>query len=68
MIGSGVLHGMHGLLRGIGGIIQVGGTHITVGHMIGTGITAMHSITTTIGALFAQEDMCITAGMSYIVV
>jgi hypothetical protein len=68
MIGSGVLHGTHGLLHGIGGIIQVGGTHITVGHMTGTGITAMHSIITIIGALSVLDIMYIMDGMSYIVV
>jgi hypothetical protein len=68
MIGSGVLHGTHGLHHGIGDIIQVGGTHITVGHMIGTGIIAMHSIITIIGALSVQENMHTMDGMSYIVV
>jgi hypothetical protein len=68
MIGSGVLHGMHGLLHGIGDIIQVGGTHITVGRMTGTGIIAMHSIITTIGALSVQENMHTTDGMSCVVV
>lgn len=68
MIGSGVLHGTHGLLHGIGDIIQVGGTHITVGHMTGTGITAMHSITTIIGALSVLDVMYIMDGMNYIVV
>lgn len=68
MIGSGGLHGMHGLLRGIGDIIQVGGTHITVGHMTGIGITAMHSITTTIGALSVRDTMYTMVGMSYIAV
>jgi hypothetical protein len=68
MIGSGVLHGMHGHHHGIGGIIQVGGTHITVGHMIGTGIIAMHSIITIIGALSVRDIMYIMDGMSYIVV
>ena len=68
MIGSGVQHGTHGLHHGIGDIIQVGGTRITVGHMIGTGIIAMHSIITTIGALSVLDIMYIMDGMSYIVV
>jgi hypothetical protein len=68
MIGSGVLHGTHGLLHGIGGIIQVGGTHITVGHMTGTGIIAMHSIITIIGVLSVQENMHTMDGMSCVVV
>ena len=67
MIGSGVQHGTHGLHHGIGDIIQVGGTHITVGHMIGTGITAMPSIITTIGALSVQENMHTMDGMSCVV-
>ena len=68
MIGFGVQHSTHGLHHGIGDIIQVGGTHITVGHMIGTGITAMPFTITTIGALSVQENMHTTDGMSCVVV
>ena len=50
MIGSGVLVGMLGILLGIGDIIRGGGTFIVVGHMIGIGVTATHSIIITIGA------------------
>ena len=48
-IGSGVLLGMHGIVLGIGDTGRAGGTLIAVGHMIGTGVTATHSIITITG-------------------
>lgn len=63
-IGSGATHGMLGIVLGIGAIGRVGGTLIAVGHTIGTGITAMHGIITTTGALSVRDVTFTTAIMS----
>jgi hypothetical protein len=67
-IGSGATHGMLGIVLGIGAIGRVGGTLIAVGHTIGTGITAMHGIITTTGALSVRDVTFTTAIMSCAVV
>jgi hypothetical protein len=46
-IGSGAMHGTLGTVLGIGDITPDGGTATLVGHTIGIGVTAMHSITIT---------------------
>ena len=68
MIGFGATLGTHGILLGIGVITRVGGTLITVGHMIGTGITATPIIITTTAVRSAMHIIhmrvivtCITA-------
>lgn len=67
-IGSGAMHGMLGIVLGIGATGRVGGTLIAVGHTIGTGITAMHGIITTTGALSVRDITFITAIMSCVAV
>jgi len=54
MIGFGVMHGMLGILLGIGDIGLVGGTLITVGHMTGIGVIVMLF---TIAIIIAHSDM-----------
>ena len=49
-IGSGVTHGMHGIVPGTGVIGRDGGTHTLAGHMTGIGITATPIITITTAA------------------
>ena len=56
MIGFGATHGSHGTVPGTGATGRDGGTHIIVGHMIGTGITAMLSIIITTAALSEMES------------
>ena len=63
MIGSGEVIGAHGARLGIGAIILVGGTHIVVGHMIGTGIVAIPIITIIIGAPSVPDIICATVIM-----
>ena len=56
-IGSGVICGMRGIHPGIGVTGRVGGTYTVVGHMIGTGVTAMLGIIITIGALSVPDAL-----------
>ena len=65
-IGSGVRIGTRGPVLGTGATGRVGGTYTAAGHMTGIGITAMHGITTTTGALSGQDTRSDVAIMSYI--
>jgi hypothetical protein len=57
MIGSGAMHGTHGIRPGTGDITRVGGTFTVVGHTIGTGITATLTIITTTAARSVTHTM-----------
>ena len=59
-IGFGAMHGTLGIVLGTGGITRLGGMFTVVGHMIGTGITAMPTITITTTALSAPGVRSIT--------
>lgn len=63
--GSGDRTGAHGPLRGIGGIIRVGGMYTVAGHMTGIGITAMLSTTTTTIVLSVRDARFTAVTMSY---
>ena len=67
-IGSGVLPGMRGVHLGTGVTTRIGGTTIIAGRMTGTGITAMHGIITTTGALSVRQVTYTMAIMSCTVV
>ena len=64
MIGSGATVGMRGIHLGIGVIGLVGGMYTVVGHMIGIGVTAMHTITAITIARSAQVALSIVDIMS----
>lgn len=62
------MHGTHGTALGTGDIILAGGTVIVVGHTIGIGITAMHSIIIIVAALSTTLLSYAPVIMSYSVV
>ena len=64
--GFGAMPGLHGIVHGIGVTTRIGGMYTTVGHMIGTGIAAMHGIITTTGARSVRDVLYAMGTMSYI--
>ena len=64
-IGSGDLHGMHGIVLGTGVITRAGGTFTAAGHTIGTGVTATLGIITTTTARSVRDTTYTTVITSY---
>ena len=66
MTGFGAMHGMHGIVLGIGISGRVGGMYTAAGHMIGIGITATPGIIITTGAHSVRDARSDAAIMTYI--
>ena len=64
-IGCGDRIGQHGIVLIIGDTIRAGGIIIAAGHTIGTGVTALLTIITTIGARSVRATRSVTVIMTY---